>query len=136
MRCIDRKRLARKVARWIDSDSPSGGEALIRHLALRGDLDAITELARLSVDPRPSAISLSAAGMAHRAAKRGHPPAAYNLAMQRFNDADLQGYRHWLRRAAKAGDSDAARQLGRFEVRLPHGAARDIRRVRPRRPYD
>ncbi|MDT8761080.1 hypothetical protein MZO42_20465 [Sphingomonas psychrotolerans] len=129
-------RLANNINRWLDGNSPSDGIALVRHLALRGDPDAITELDRLAVDRRPSATPLSAAGMAHRAAKRGHAPAAYNLAMQCFNNGDLQAYRYWLRRAAKAGDANAVHQLARFEVRLPHGAARDIGRGRPYRSYD
>ena len=129
-------KLASKIKRWLDGNSPSDGIALVRHLALRGDPDAITELDRLAVDRRSSATALSAAGMAHRAAERGHQPAAYNLAMQRFNQGDLRGYRYWLRRAARAGDTDAGNQLARFEVRRPHGAARDIHRGRPYKPYD
>lgn len=125
-----------KVARWLAGKAPADGVSLVRHLALRQNHDAMTELSRLAVDCRSRAIALSAAAMAFQAANRGHAPAAFNLAMQRFNKGDLQGYRSWLRRAAQAGDGEAAQQLARFETRLPHGAARDIRRGRPYRRYD
>ena len=36
-----------------------------------------------------------------------------------FNPRDLPGYRRWLRRAADAGDAEAAASLRRFETRLP-----------------
>ncbi len=128
--------LSRKITRWLNESSPGNERSLIRHLALRRDPDAVTELDRLSSDKRPGSIALSAAAMVRRVALKGHGPAAYNLAMQRFNDRDLPGYRGWLRHAAKAGDEDAIRQLRRFETRLPHGAARDIGRGRPYRLDD
>jgi TPR repeat protein len=136
MRAAPNQQLASKVARWLDGNAPSDGVPLVRHLALRRVPDAMTELSRLAVDKRTRATALSAAAMAHQAARQGHAPAAYNLAMQRFNAGDLQGYRGWLRCAAQAGDGDAIRQLARFETRLPHEAARDIHRGRPYRAYD
>jgi TPR repeat protein len=72
----------------------------------------------------------------YRAFRQGDATAAYNLAMHYFNRRDLNGYRRWLGRAARAGDEDAAKQLRRFETRLPHGAAHDIRRGHPYRKYD
>jgi hypothetical protein len=128
--------LVSKVTRWLNGGAPGTGVPLVRHLALRGVPDAMTELSRLAVDRRSRAIALSADAMAHHVALKGYPPAAYNLAMQRFNAGDLQGYRRWLRQAAKASDGHAMRQLARFETRLPHGAARDLGRGRPYRWYD
>jgi len=97
----------------------------------------MTELSRrIGEDGLPVADPFSAAGLAYRAFRLGDPVAAYNFAMARFNRGDLQGYRYWLRRAARAGDDDAGRQLRRFETRLPHGAAHDIGRGRSRRNYD
>jgi hypothetical protein len=56
--------------------------------------------------------------------------------MNAFNKGDLTGYRHWLAQGAKAGDSDAQRELARFETRLPYSNASRIRRRRPYRNYD
>jgi len=123
--------------RWLHDERHFGRLGLTRHLALRGDPDAATELERLSLDRRSASRALSSAALARNAAVRGHwPTAAYNIAIQRFNNRDLQGYRTWLRRAVRNGYDDAQVQLRHFETRLPHGAARDIRRGRPRRSYD
>jgi hypothetical protein len=109
---------------------------LLWHLALRRYPSVMTELSRrIGEDGLSAADRFSAAGLAYRAFRQGDPLAAYNLAMSCFNRRDLRGYRHWLRLAAHAGD-DARGQLRRFETRLPHGAARDIGRGRPRRGYD
>jgi hypothetical protein len=122
---------------WHNDRSPRTEEGLIWHLALRRYPAALTELSRqLGDDGLSASDPFSALGLSMRALKLGDPTAAYNLAMSCFNRRNLQGYRHWLRRAAKAGDEDASRQLRRFETRLSHGAARDIRRCRPRRNYD
>src|SRR5688572_9203602 len=56
-------------------------------------------------------------GLMYRAFRQGELNAAQNLALSLFYVGDLAGYRHWLRRAARGGDQDAARELGRFEVR-------------------
>jgi hypothetical protein len=56
--------------------------------------------------------------------------------MSCFNRNDMVGYRHWLRCAAKAGDTDAARSLRFFETRLWHAAARKVGRLRPRQKRD
>lgn len=97
----------------------------------------MTELSRrIGEDGLSAADPCSAAGLARRALRRGDPLAAYNLAMSYFNRRDLRSYRHWLRLAAQAGDADARNQLRRFETRLPHGAAFDIKRGRPRRDAD
>jgi hypothetical protein len=137
MKRPDQDRLSRKNERWLHDERPLRRLALTRHLAIRGDPDAITELERVSYDPRPASIALSPAAMVRCAATRGKwPTAAFNIAMQRFNARDLRGYRYWLRRAAQNGDDDAGRQLARFETRLPHGVAHDLGRGRPYRPYD
>ena len=131
----DRRR--RLVDAWHNGLSPGDGMALLWHLALRRYPSAMTELSRrLGEDGLSAADPFSAVGLAYRAFRQGDPTAAYNLAMAYFNRGDLYGYRHWLRRAAHVGDEDARQQLRRFETRLPHGAARDIRRGRPRRDYD
>ena len=125
------EKVARTFERWLNDESPRRSLALTRHLALRGDPDAATELERVSSDPRSEAVALSPAALVRHAATRDHwPTAALNIAMQRFNLRDLQGYRHWLRRAARNGDPDAKIQLARFETRLPHGVAHDIGRGR------
>jgi hypothetical protein len=53
-----------------------------------------------------------------------------------FNKGDLAGYRFWLHRGAGAGDEEAAIELRRFEMRLPHAAARKLKRLRPYRVSD
>ena len=130
-------RLQRLADAWHNGLSPGDGMGLLWHLALRHYPSAMTELGRrIGEDGLSAADSFSAAGLGYRALRLGDPLAAYNLAMSCFNRRDLRGYRYWLRLAANAGDEDARQQLRRFETRLPHGAARDINRSRPRRPYD
>lgn len=127
-------RLQRLADAWHDGRSPGDGMGLLWHLALRRYPSAMTELARrIGEDGLSAADPFSAAGLGYRALRQGDPAAAYNLAMSCFNGRDLRGYRHWLRFAASAGDEDARQQLRRFETRLPHGAAHDIKRGRPRR---
>lgn len=131
------QKLQRIADAWHNGLSPGDGMGLLWHLALRRYPSAMTELSRrIGEDGLSAADPFSAAGLAYRAFRQGDPLAAYNCAMSCFNHGDLRGYRHWLRRAAQAGDEDAQQQLRRFETRLPHGAARDIRRGRPRRNYD
>lgn len=131
------EQLQRLADAWCNGLSPGDGMGLLWHLALRRYPSAITELSRrIGEDGRSAAEPFSAAGLAHRALRRGDPVAAYNAAISCFNRRDFRGYRHWLRLAVNAGDKDARRQLRRFETRLPHGAARDIGRGRPRRDYD
>ena len=113
--------------------SPGDGMGLLHHLALRRYPWAMTELSRIAGEGRASP---AATILAYRACRQGDPTAAYNMAMDRFNRRDLQGYRLWLRRAARGGYEDAGPQLRRFETRLPHGAAFDIGRGRPRRASD
>lgn len=131
------ERLRRLIEVWHGGHLPGDGKGLLWHLALRRCPAAMTELARLFGDDGRSAVDpFSAAGLTRRAFRLGDPTAAYNAAMSCFNRGDLLGYRRWLRRAGRAGDADAREQLRRFETRLPHGAARDIRRGRPWRSYD
>lgn len=73
----------------------------------------------------------SPAGLMYRAFRQGEVNAAQNLALTLFYVGDLAGYRHWLRRAARGGDDDAARELRRFEVRQPWPLATKINRKRP-----
>lgn len=109
-------------------------------LAVRGHTDAMTELADWLSEGddrigKPANRS-SAAGLYYLAYRKGNARAAYSLAMDCFNDGDLQGYRGWLRRAANAGDETAGFQLARFETRLPHANAARCRRIRPQRRRD
>ena len=97
----------------------------------------MTELSRrIGEDGLSAADPYSSAGLSYRALRLGDPTAAYNMAATCFNRRDLQGYRHWLRLAAKAGNVEAGQQLRRFETRLPHGVARAINRARMWRAYD
>ena len=67
---------------------------------------------------------------------KGDVRAANNAAMSCFNRNDMIGYRRWLRRAARAGDVMAAKQLRRFETRLWHADARKVGRPRPEQRRD
>ena len=130
-------KLQRLVDAWHNLSSQDDGVGLLWHLALRRYPSAMTQLSRrIGEDGLSAADPFSAAGLAYRAFRLGDTMAAYNYAMSCFNRRDLSGYRHWLRRAARGGDEDARQQLRRFEIRLPHGAAFDIRRGRPRRDCD
>jgi len=53
------------------------------------------------------------------------------MAMGCFNRGDMRGYRHWLALGARAGDENARRARGFFEMRLPHSYAGRIGRLRP-----
>lgn len=117
----------------LDGRAHGLGMPVLWHLALRRYGPAMGELATRFDDGGPIANPFSSRGLAYRAFKLGETWAAQNLAMQHFNRNDLQGYRYWLHRAARAGDEEARMMLKRFETRLPHGAAGDIGR---KRPYD
>ncbi|MDH7971166.1 hypothetical protein QH494_03140 [Sphingomonas sp. AR_OL41] len=78
----------------------------------------------------------SAAGLYDRAFKAGDNRAALNAAASCFNRNDMAGYRKWLTRASGAGDTQAATELGFFETRLWHEAARKVRRLRPKMKRD
>lgn len=130
-------RFQRLANAWINGLSPGDGMGLLRHLALRRYPSSMTELARrIGEDGLSAADPYSSAGLCYRALRQGDTTAAHNMAMTCFNRRDLQGYRHWLRLAAKAGDEEAGQQLRRFETRLPHGVAREINRGRMWRAYD
>ena len=126
-------RYERHVGKWMP---------IMWQLALRGHTGAMIELADwFSSDNgaksfgKPSD-AFSPAGLYYRAYRKGNARAANNAAMSCFNRNDMIGYRNWLRRAANAGDNDAAMQLRCFETRLWHGAARKVRRLRPRQKRD
>ena len=77
--------------------------------------------------------SFSPLGLMYRAYGKGDRLAAQNLALSYFNIGSLGGYRHWLAKGARAGDLEAADELKRFETRKPHGLAKRIGRLRPKR---
>jgi hypothetical protein len=78
----------------------------------------------------------SPAGLYYRACRKGDARAAGNAAVSCFNRNDMAGYRRWLSRAARTGDPAAGKQLRYFEIRLWHGAARKIGRLRPEQRRD
>jgi hypothetical protein len=123
---------------WGIRDNHANGFALpiVRHLALRRDPLAMTELSSTFDRPGRIADPASQEGLAYRAFRCGHPNGAQHLAMNAFNRGDLGSYRYWLARGAGSGDADAARELRRFEVRLPYTNARLIGRKRPHRRTD
>ncbi|WP_439534044.1 hypothetical protein [Polymorphobacter sp.] len=112
------------------------------HLALRGHTGAMIELADwFSSDNSAKAFgtpadAFSAAGLYYRAFQKGDARAAKNAAMSCFNRNDMTGYRQWLTRASKAGDAEAGQELGYFETRLWHSAARKVGRLRPKQKRD
>ena len=114
---------------------------IIQHLALRGEPHAIIELADWysgsdGTDLGAAADAFAPAGLYCRALRKGEPRGAYNLAMSHFNRNERGRYRHWLGKAARAGDGAAALQFGHFETRLPHAVARLIGRHRPEAKRD
>ena len=122
-------------------DRRANGHALpiLRHLAQRRYLPAMLELARWATQTGdPPAVGgmsdpRSPAALMRRAHLLGDITAAQNLALTLFHAGDLAGYRHWLRKASRAGDPDAGAELCRFELRQPYPLARRIRRQRPYR---
>jgi hypothetical protein len=112
---------------------------ILEHLALRRYTPAMLELARRdTASGDPGAIgrisdARSPAGLMRLAHRLGDITAAQNMAMTLFHAGDLAGYRHWLRKAARAGDADAGAELRRFELRQPYPLARRVGRVRPLR---
>jgi len=133
------ERLYERATAILDGKANGFGEPILWHLALRRNPAAMIDLAnRLSCSNQLSDLgrtgdAWSAAGMYHRAYRMGEHRAAQHLAVGCFNRRDLAGYRHWLRRAANAGDRDAFAELRRFELRLPHRAAGQVGRKRPYR---
>jgi hypothetical protein len=107
------------------------------HLALRGHTGAMVELADwfsgedTAKEAGRACAAYSAAGLYYRAYRKGNFNAARNMAISCFNRSDMAGYRRWLRRAARTGDTESARELRFFETRLWHGAARKVGRLRP-----
>jgi hypothetical protein len=122
-------RYERRIGLWLP---------IMRRLALRGHTGAMIELADwFSSDNRAKtfgkpADAYSAAGLYLRACRKGDARAASNAAMSCFNRNDMAGYRRWLRQGVRIGDQEAALELGWFESRLWHSAARKVRRLRPK----
>ena len=133
------ERLYVRAFEILDGRANGFGEPILWHLALRRYTPALVMLANRRSESETRAglgrlgDGFSAAGMYHRAWRSGDYLGALNLAVACFNIGDLRGYRHWLRRAGRAGDDQAAAEARRFETRLPHGVARAIGRGRPYR---
>lgn len=108
---------------------------IIWHSALRGDSEAIVDLADWLCDGgsgvRAGSDRFNAGSLYRRASRAGSVRAAHNLAMAYFNQGDLANYRRWVRQSARLGDPDSRAELRYFETRLPHHSARRIRRHRP-----
>ncbi|HEY6814724.1 MAG TPA: hypothetical protein VI168_04210 [Croceibacterium sp.] len=115
------------------------GEPILWHLALRRYGPAMLSLAcRATQTGSRTALgrvrdAFSPAGMMYRAFRQGELNAAQNMALSLFYLGDLSGYRRWMHRAARSGDTDAAFELKLFEVRQPYPLARQLRRLRPYR---
>lgn len=115
------------------------GLPILRHLALRRYGPALLSLAgRLTDTGTRSDLgrisqAYSPVGMMYRAYRLGESNAPQNMAMSLFNVGDLRGYRHWMHRAARAGDANAANELMLFETRKPHNLAGKLHRLRPYR---
>ena len=105
----------------------SNGHALpiIRKLARRGFAPAINVLS----DYVPEAEGIR---LLRRAACRGDPLSAYNLAITHRNRGDMLNYRTALARAAKL-DPEAAAEMRRFKTRFPEEVMRRFRRIAPAR---
>jgi hypothetical protein len=123
---------------WSIRDAHGNGHRMpvLRHLALRRDPMAMTELGSELVRAGRPSERFSQVGLYHRAYRSGYGMAAQHLAMNAFNRGDLTNYRRWLARAARAGDVNAGNELRRFETRLPHRNAGLIGRRRPFRRSD
>ena len=100
-------------------------------------LPIIRKLARRGFPPAVSVLSdyvseAEAIRLLRRAAHRGDPISAYNLAISHRNRGDMLNYRIALGRAAKL-DPDAATELRRFKTRFPEEVMRRFRRIAPDR---
>jgi hypothetical protein len=117
-------------------------EPIFWHMAIRGNGLALLRLSDWHSRKGTRAElgrfgdAFSPLGMMYRAFRKGERFAGSHMAMSYFNIGDLAGYRHWLAKAAKAGDDWSAAELKRFETRKPHGLAKKIGRLRPVRPSD
>jgi hypothetical protein len=132
-------RMYERAERILEGHGNGFGEPILWHLALRKYGRAMLDIANRATrsgkraDLGRIADAFSPAGMIYRAFRLGEPNAAQNMAMSLFNIGDMQGYRHWLRRAARAGDCNATVEVSWFETRQPHELARRWRRLRPLR---
>lgn len=132
-------RLFRRAGLILDGKANGFGLPILRHLALRGYGAAMLELANRETNTGRRdelgrlADGASPLGQTYRAYRLGADYAAQNMALNWFNVGDLARYRHWLHRAARAGDLDARAELRRFETRKPHRLARKLGRGRPYR---
>jgi TPR repeat protein len=100
-------------------------------------LPIIRKLARRRFPPAINVLSdylseAEAIRILRKAARRGDPNSAYNLAIMHRNRGDMLNYRMAMRWAAK-DDPDAATDLRRFKTRFPHEVMRRFRRIAPSR---
>jgi hypothetical protein len=133
------ERLFERAEAILDGNAVGLGEPVLWHLALRKFGPAMLELANRSTQTGTrrelgrTSDAFSPAGMTYHAWRQGEPNAAQNMAMGLFNAGDMAGYRLWMHKAARAGDTNALEELRRFETRQPHNLARRLRRLRPHR---
>ncbi|WP_294031367.1 hypothetical protein [Sphingopyxis sp.] len=107
-------------------------EPIFRALAMRNyDHGQVLFACDFAIEGMRGNHPASSAYWYRKAWRSGNPNAAQHMAMNCFAANDLQGYRRWLRRAARLGDTEAAFELGKFATRLPIARLRAIGRIRP-----
>jgi hypothetical protein len=130
------ERLYERAVNILDGRANGFALPILRHLSRRGHPEAMLLLANFQNKVGNIGDPASASFLQYRAFKRGTFLGAHNIAKGCFNRQHMGSYRHWLWKAARSGDAESASELKRFETRLPHSAARKIRRLRPYRRYD
>lgn len=134
-----RDRLLDRAQAIIEGRATGLGEPILWQLALDRDGTAMLLIANRATrsgsrsELGSPAKWFSPANLMYRAFQAGGANAAQNLALSYFNIGDLQRYRYWMRRSARAGDANSKIEVSRFEIRQPHSLARRLRRVRPYR---
>jgi hypothetical protein len=131
------ERLFERATRILDGLENGFGIPILWHLALRGYAPAMVWLAS-TMSPNCTRAELgrlsdpySAASLLRRAFAKGEWNGAQNLAMTYFYINDMEAYRRWLHRGARAGDADAVGEIKAFDVRKPYPLASRTRRLRP-----
>ncbi|MGL3822625.1 hypothetical protein [Sphingopyxis sp. R3-92] len=121
-----------RAVRIMDGLAPGFCQPIFRALAVRNYSNGQALLAcNFLKDKGPCTHPAFAAYWYRKAWRNRSALAAQHMAMNCFASNDLQGYRRWLRRAARLGYDDEAFELGKFATRLPHRRLRAIGRLRP-----
>ncbi len=96
----------------------SGAIRAYRKAAKEGDKHAQSNLGILLEDKIQPARTTEALYWYKRAVRKGYWPAASNLAVHYRNLGKARWQLHWLRVAAKLGDSDAPKEIRKLERAL------------------